>query len=89
MEQIKEENPESYMRTLFEVTNFLTSRLHTGGEDDEVVIINQHYGMTEVYTLARGLTDKFERLHKDTKWEGQYVEVLENFLEEELDNKKT
>lgn len=41
-------------------------------------------GTGGLYELAEELTDKFEELHKDTEWDGEFFDVVEEFLIKEL-----
>lgn len=45
-------------------------------------------GTGGLYELAEALTDKFETIHKDTEWDGEFYETIEEFLTEELKEKE-
>ena len=80
--------------------NGLTSWIETHHEVVNAIAIQQQLeiglsyqvacqrGTGGLYELAEELTDKFETMHKDTEWDGEFYETIEEFLTEELKEKE-
>ena len=74
---------ESWYETFYEITHII-ERHQDEGVKSLVWEVLGSQGRGGLYELAKKLTDKFELLHKDKEWEGEYFDEIERFLETEL-----
>lgn len=76
----------SWQETHYEVVSFLTLSLDR--EDDpfyEIVSkIVEEWGVAYLKEYASNMTDKFEKLHYNRNWDGEFFEELESFMLQEL-----
>lgn len=70
----------SWMDTHFEVVSYLTTICEKEGS---IAYTTQAMsGTGALYDLAETITAGFEEAHKGREWDGDYLEELENYLEE-------
>lgn len=76
-----------YLETHYEVASAIESELlnHFDGKVHRLVERN---GMGAKWELAKDITDKFEKIHEGREWDGDWLETLEDFILNELDNIK-
>lgn len=75
---------ESWQETHFEVVQEIALRL---SKDVISGRVNDEYsegGTGAMYDLAEELTDIFEKRYEGYEWDGEFFDVIEEFLEEEL-----
>ena len=72
----------SWQETHYEVVSAMTFYLHN---HPEIVIDG---GVGRLYELAEEWTDTFERLHKDEDWDGEFLETIDTYMGERLNNLK-
>lgn len=73
---------ESWQETHFEIVSMITLDLEKG--NNKVEEISETQGTGGLYTLAKQLTDKFEKLHEGREWDGEFFEEIEYFYAKEL-----
>lgn len=73
-----------YLETHFEVVKRLTLELEVEGRPSLAFDVVENQGLGGLYELAESLTDEFQELHKDTEWDGDFHDTLEQFLNEKL-----
>ena len=71
----------------FEIVSVIATELNK----DEITskVIEDRYsaqGRGGMYELAEELTDKFQKLHENSEWDGDFFDAIEEFLQEELFN---
>jgi hypothetical protein len=78
----------SWQETHFQVVMAITIAMQQSeGSDNKAHRTSQRKGIGGLYTLAENLTDKFENLHKNRKWDGEFFDEIEKFLITELEIK--
>jgi hypothetical protein len=77
---------DSYLETHFQISEAITIEWLKDKPKGLVAERQQKSGYSGRYELAKELTDKFEKLHENTKWgiEIFYFVALDNFIENEL-----
>ena len=75
---------ESWYETFYEVVSEITFWTQDTSPPLKIKNIHNEYGIGGLYELARELTDKFELLHKDREWDGEFFDEIDEFLETEL-----
>ena len=78
---------ESWYETFYEIVGEIELIISDNGISFSTHPIMKYYcanGVGAMYELARDLTDKFELLHKDREWDGEFFDEIEKFLETEL-----
>lgn len=73
----------SWAETHFEIVSMITLDLERGG-NNKVMELNETQGTGGLYSLAKQLTDKFEKLHEGREWDGEFFEEIEYFYAQEL-----
>lgn len=88
MEEALEKFPngfESWMETHHEIVAGITLRVQ---DLDRAPIglydLYDKHGTGGMYELAEELTDKFEKQYKGKEWDGEYFDVIEEFIATEL-----
>lgn len=80
---------ESWHETHFEVVSEITQRLIKPDGDAWRTCMTEKHAVDEttsgMYELAYDLTNKFERINKGRKWDGEFFEEVEEFCRKELD----
>ena len=67
-----------WQETHFEVVSYLVETSHHKGSlSNRERELN---GLGGLYELAEELTDDFENLHKDRLWDGDFLDVMDTFL---------
>jgi hypothetical protein len=74
-----------WIETYFEIVSVIATELN---KDITVskVIQDRYFaqGRGGMYELAEELTDKFQKLHGNTEWDGEFFDTIEVFLQTEL-----
>ena len=75
----------SWQETHFEVVSIIVIEL-AKDKTTSTVIEKCYYGQGTggVYELAEDLSNEFEKIHKDRKWDGDFFDEIENFLNTKL-----
>lgn len=73
-----------YLETHYEVVSAIEHDLqnHFDGKIHRLVELN---GMGAKWELAKDITDKFEKMHEDREWDGDWLDTLEDFILEEFE----
>lgn len=72
-------NVEDYLETYHEITAYITLALY----EDKKCVVTQRYadqGHGGMYELAKEWADEFHSLHAETEWDGEWLEVLDEFF---------
>ncbi len=70
----------SYLETHFEIVKHLTQTADFSGSLSNMRRESQ--GIGGLYELAEDLTNEFEKLHKDKFWDGDFFDIMDEFLKE-------
>jgi hypothetical protein len=70
---------EDFLEIHFEIVRCIleTVENETPGNIQDVF---QEYGTGGLYELSRQLATEFAQLHKDTLWEGDWIDTVEDFI---------
>jgi len=82
---------DSWHETHFEVVDFILETWHEyfdGEEKIESAVSKKalDQGRGGLYELANELTDKFELKYQGGEWNGEFFDVLQEFLQQEIYN---
>lgn len=72
---------ESWHETHFEVVQYLISTQDVEGSISNTT--SEQIGTGGMYELAKELTDLFEERYKGREWDGDYMDTIEQFLDDE------
>lgn len=78
---------ESWMETHHEIVMAIALELEKP-ENKQSTVIRHRYdaeGSTGMYSLGKELTNKFEKQNKGREWDGEFIEAIEEFLEQEFE----
>lgn len=75
----------SWEETHFEVVSAISLQANKDKPCKVIADIIESQGTGGLYELAEELTDKFEKIHKDRQWDGEFFDAIEAFLDVELD----
>ncbi len=76
---------DSWQETHFEICQEIANQFLTDSRPEgRVMQAHETGGHGSLYELAKEMTDKFENLHKDRLWDGEFFEEIELFIESEL-----
>ncbi len=70
----------SWHETHFEIVAAITFELQKQTPAKGVLDRLNSQGKGGLYELASELTDEFENLHEDTEWDGDFFDVIEEFI---------
>ena len=70
---------ESWYETFYEIVSTIEYILNDGSPH-KVYDLHSKGGSVYIYEHAQELTNEFELLHKDRKWDGDFLDELHNFL---------
>ena len=80
----------TWMETFYEVV--ATISRETGSEvDTKSRVIKERYeagGSCAMYSLAEELTDEFEKKNEGREWDGEFLDEVDEFLNEKLFTEK-
>lgn len=77
----------SYLETFYEVVNKFNLSWDSDlfcYNSDKLTFLYDNDGIGALYTYAEELTDEFELLNKDRKWNGEFFEEINEFLNNKL-----
>jgi hypothetical protein len=74
----------SWIQTHHEIVVMITLVLHKDDRNNPLVSEYEARGTGGMYELAEDLTNKFEELHKDREWDGEFFEEIEFFFDQEI-----
>lgn len=77
---------QSWQETHFEVVSFINNPDNTNSPIIQKVY--EENGTGGMYELAENLTNEFEELNKDKKWDGEFFDEIYSFLFDKLINLK-
>lgn len=80
------ERNDDWVETHFEVVARIAQELEYELYDTPVYRRYSEGGRGGLYELAEELTNEFQELHKDRVWDGEFFDVLEEFLNEKLND---
>lgn len=80
----KKQDLTSYLETHFCVVDRISQELSRDRLRGKVLFRYEVQGRGGVWELAQELTNKFEDLHKDTEWDGEFIDEIEKYLDKEL-----
>jgi hypothetical protein len=72
----------SWMETHHEVVAFITIQQHECRKGTPIYHRHESQGTGGLYELAEEWTDEFENTYKDTDWDGEFFDTIEEFLQE-------
>ena len=75
---------DSWHETHFEIVDAITHELRKDNYSGEVKDRQDNQGRGGIYELAQELTDKFEATHEGREWNGEYPDVIFDFILAEL-----
>ena len=77
---------DNWYETFYEIVDTFTFNLVSdiGEPCRKLKDIISEYGRGGLWEYAKNLTDKFENIHKDKEWDGEWFDTLEKFLQKEL-----
>ncbi len=70
---------DDYLETYFEIVGGIFYAMNSQ-EPSVVRLRYEEQGRGGMYNLAKEWADEFHSLHSDTKWDGDWIEVLEEFF---------
>ena len=75
-----------YLETHYEMVAAITLKMEEEDPDPNNFIIKRHeeQGIGGLYELAEELADKFQARHKDRKWDGDFFDEIEKFINEQI-----
>ena len=73
-----------FLETHFEIVKRIVLEEEVIGKSNVVFETLEQKGTGGLYGLAEDLTIEFQEQHKDQKWDGEFLEVMEDFLDEKL-----
>lgn len=76
------EELEAWAQTHYEIAAAIEQK--SEDEKSEIRERQENYGMFAKHELAFELTVKFQEIHKDTEWDGEYIDVLDEFIKEHV-----
>jgi len=77
----------SWQETHFEVVSAIAIELFKDNTPSKLMAERyEAHGIGGMYELAKELTDKFEKKFKGKVWDGEWIDVLDDFIKEELFN---
>jgi hypothetical protein len=74
----------SWYETHFEIVATLTAIAYSKNHPKRILDAMLNEGRCGLYTLACDLTTQFEAENQDREWDGEWWEVLDDFLAREL-----
>lgn len=74
----------NWQETHFMIVSEINRHIDEGIAESKAVFVLEFGGTGAVWTLACELTDKFEEKYKGTDWDGEYLDAIDAFLNEEL-----
>lgn len=78
---------ESYLETHFEIVSYITQKLDQPHPAENIIdAIYETQGTGGLYMLAKKWTEEFETIHKNTEWDGDFFDTLEEFLKTKMNN---
>lgn len=75
---------DSWNETHFEITKVICKETEGECHVAKLIAIQESNGYGSLWDFAKRLTDKFEKDYKDIEWDGNYLDTLEKFLEDNL-----
>lgn len=85
MEEIKFPNGfESWQETHFEIVSFINNLLKSEPIHNLLQEIVKNEGTGGFYNLAKDLTDEFELKHQDYFFDGDFFDIIDEFLNEKF-----
>jgi hypothetical protein len=78
----------SWRNTYFEVSGQLNHIINEGDDTwpSRIELIDKMQGRDGIYQLAEKYTDIFEQQYKDKEWNGEFYDVVEEFVIELINN---
>lgn len=74
----------SWQETHFEIVQAITIEWMKDSPSGKVYEAQMTGGHGALYELAEELTDKFESIHEGRDWDGDFFDVIEEFINENL-----
>ena len=74
----------SWYETFYEVVANITFWREGVSLPKRIKTVQEEQGTGGLYELAKELTDKFELLHKDREWDGDFFDEIDKFLDIEF-----
>jgi hypothetical protein len=74
---------ESWHETHYEIASYF-SDIFFDTCKQEIAENYANQGTGYLYELAKDLTNKFEEIHKDRVWDGEFIDEIDEFLYKEL-----
>lgn len=74
----------SWHEAHFEVVSAISREVFSDSPRGVVSQTIETHGTGGLYELAESLTDKFESLHKEKSWDGEFFDEIVKFLDAEL-----
>lgn len=74
----------SWHETHFDIVSRISLILDNDLPSEIVHLTQEHKGRGGLYQLACELADEFEELHFGREWDGDYVDTIEDFLDNKL-----
>ncbi len=78
-----EEDNVNWRETYFEVVASIVFDLND--LKSKVAQLYENEGRGSLYELADEITKEFEELYKDTLWDGEWIDVLDDFISKKID----
>lgn len=72
-------NMDDYLETYFEIVGGIFYAMNSQ-EPSVVRLRYEEQGRCGMYELAKEWADEFHSLHADTEWDGEWLEVLDEFV---------
>lgn len=78
----------SWMETHHEIVSAITFSLEFPEQYVWPLVQNRlsEQGTGGLYELAEELTDEFEKRHEGHEWDGDWIDAIDDFIKEKLDN---
>lgn len=73
---------DNWQETHFLIVETIVNSMHLSGNKAHKV--HESSGTGGLFELAKELTNKFELLHKNKYWDGEYFDEIDKFLNKEL-----